>query len=64
MFWSLSSWTEDGHDRKLVGDDLRYKHDKYVRGRAASVTLDENDRAVGIRGVRIMIEINKNMEVV
>lgn len=48
--------TEDGRDRKLVGDDLRYNNDRkvtYVHGRAASVILDENDRAVGIRGVRI-----------
>ena len=34
--------TEDGRDRKLVGDDLRYNNDRkvtYVHGRAASVEL-------------------------
>lgn len=48
---------EDGRDRKLsFGYDLRYNNDRkatYVHGRAASGILDENDQAVGFRGVQI-----------
>ena len=50
--------TQDGRNRLLLADDLRYntvnRNVRYVHGRAASVIrVDGNSRAIGVRGVRL-----------